>query len=268
MIKKDKNLGYKSSDLIQEIILKNQSYHDSLKYRRIDPSTLGSIVSLLFTISGNVFDKSSLEVLEIGGGAGHLAMTFNTLFPEVKLNWTNVETPELIAHSLAANVSPLGFKNITWDELRDLKWPNLDIVIANSSLQYLDNPISSIMELLSISDSKFFYVGKTPFSSIRKFHEGALQFSRISSNGPRSESNKSQTPKRKSQQISYPINAIDRDEFLKLFRAWSIDFEFEEGSIDFHLRCSFFANFLDHRYCKSKKIANKSILLSRTLGRT
>lgn len=260
MIKKDRNLGYKNSELIREIILKNQSYHDSLKYKRIDPSTLGSIVSLLSTISGNLYEKSSLDVLEIGGGAGHLAMTFSTLFPEIKLNWTNVETPELIAHSLAANISPLGFKNITWDELRDSKWPNLDIVIANSSLQYLDNPIGSIMELLSISDSKFFYVGKTPFSSLRKFHEGALQFSRISSNGPRSESNKNQSPKNKSQQISYPINAIDRDEFLKLFRAWSIEFEFEEGSIDFHLRCFAFAPILSHRYCRLYSVPNKSFL--------
>lgn len=105
MIKKDRNLGYKNSELIREIILKNQSYHDSLKYKRIDPSTLGSIVSLLSTISGNLYEKSSLDVLEIGGGAGHLAMTFSTLFPEIKLNWTNVETPELIAHSLAANIS-------------------------------------------------------------------------------------------------------------------------------------------------------------------
>lgn len=266
MLSRFQNSSYENVDLIKAIILRNEVYAQSLQSKKIDAGTLGSLLSLIVTFNSILANRSDLKVLEIGGGAGHLALTFQTLFPRMKLDWINIETPEFVKHFRSTKRMPSGFDIISWNEIEDLKLTTRDIVIANSSLQYLSDPIKTVVDLIAFSDAKFFYVGKTPITRQTYLCEESLQFSRISSNGPRSEFSQQLetfTLESNSTVISYPIRGVSHDELLRVFKNWALVFEFIEGNIDFHLYCNFPGSLLGHRTCKKKRVPNISMLFVR-----
>jgi putative methyltransferase (TIGR04325 family) len=200
-------------------------------------------------------------VHEIGGGSGHLYQTFRMLFQDIQTEWTNIETPTMVSAIEGKNFP--GLRHIKWNDFILNNNLGSDIVIANSSLQYFENPIKTLSDFLSVVEAKFLFIGKSPISA--NSQQVGIQISKLSSNGPQYKSQPigSDAFREKCKIITYPIRTISENELLNLLDSWRIVFSFPEGYIDFDVSCSIFAPFFEHRFCKMQRIQTHSILFEK-----
>lgn len=147
-----------------------------------------------------------ITVLDFGGGAGTTYLEAKYFFPNKDFKWIILETKTMakIAESMNNKTDDLKFIS-SFKEIDDLK---IDLVIANSSLQYTDNPIDHLNKLINIK-AKYFFITRTPLTNEESVK--VLQTSILGENGPQI-GNKSVDKKR----INIPATVLSKNVFENL----------------------------------------------------
>ena len=120
-----------------------------------------------------------ITVLDFGGGAGTTYFEAKHFFPNKDFRWIVLETKLManMAQSLNSTTDELEFIS-DFSELQNTK---IDFVIANSSLQYTDNPIDYLTKLTNLK-AKYLYITRMPLTNSRSIK--VQQISRLGDNGP------------------------------------------------------------------------------------
>jgi putative methyltransferase (TIGR04325 family) len=120
-----------------------------------------------------------ITVLDFGGGAGATYFEAKYLFPNKDFKWIILETKTManMAESMNNKTDELKFIS-SFREIGDVK---IDLIIANSSLQYTDNPIDHLNKLINIK-AKYFFITRTPLANEES--KRVLQTSILGENGP------------------------------------------------------------------------------------
>jgi len=182
--KRAKILGYESKKLIDHVVRRSQRYRSSLQStKKIDPG-LSSVLMAVFLSALRSEDKQ-LKIIDFGGGSGHLKDTLSFLYPNQIASYTIIETNAMVEANLRRNIKDIEF--VTLSEFSTLNHSNIDLLIMNSSLQYLENPLNVLEHLLNETNPKFLFIGKTPFHDSTGCKKG-IQQSLLSSNGPKGDS--------------------------------------------------------------------------------
>jgi putative methyltransferase (TIGR04325 family) len=154
---------------------------ESGQYLNLNEITPGLALSLMDK-------KSTINVLDFGGGTGNLFHAIRHFLPAQKFVWNVVETPELvnrIFHSLKDEELEFGDSSLRFFSSIDqvlAVHPRIDIVIAASSVQYTNNPYETLASLINVG-AKTIHISRMPFIQ----NERLLIFqqkSRIVDNGP------------------------------------------------------------------------------------
>lgn len=262
-IAKSNAFGYETSRLLTHIVERNLLYRNTLNDLSIDASITPSMCGILsaYFQTGRT---NSFKVLEIGGGGGHLAASILKLFPNLGINWQIIETESLVFEARNNGLEMSNLRFLTASEYRKLPSQTYGILVANSVLQYVENPISYLASIIEKHSFDSFYIGKTPF-----VFNGAqvigTQFSRLSSNGPRSQSlrtfanvqNKSNSDQ---SIIEYQVQSVNLAELQRLLVNSNLMFEFFDGYLEIHRACTFLNSFQNHKFCQKERLPTWSML--------
>ena len=206
--------SYENRFLTNYIIDKTENYLMNFEIeRKLRTSDISTLLVHSLCVS-----KSNLVILDFGGGAGIHHGIFKRIFPELKVNWLIVENPTM--KELAEN----RMRDIHY--FADLKevyklYSKVDIIFANSSLQYVSEPLAVIDQLLEFSPEVFFIV-RTAMHSRLSFN--SVQISKLESNGPGISNGSIDEV-----QISYPITVLRESEYLERFAKYELIFRIDDG---------------------------------------
>jgi putative methyltransferase (TIGR04325 family) len=203
LLESDKTLtGYSNQDLIAQVVQKNIKYQDEIiksvsvpfsAMRTIIPFALGQFAQ-------------SVNVLDFGGGGGNHHAEAELAFPDKKFYWTVVETPELVNYCNSHRKS-LGQLVFT-QKLDDPRIKNLDLIIANSSIQYTDEPLEVLQNLVSLG-SRYIFITRTVLSESNPII--FEQVSRFQDNGP-----SLSKPENDARKASYRVSVASRTSFEEI----------------------------------------------------
>ena len=194
--------GYQNRDIIDLILFKNLSLRSATKFSNIDAQSIRTIAAVGMAIENN----SKVNVLDFGGGAGHHQFVAKSIFKKVKFGWTVVETEKMCA-AAQSKIVDLGLEFIP--NLNNLtKNKFFDLIFSNSAIQYTENPIETLRNLVSL-DFNVFYITRIPLASgentITYFQESLL-----SQNGP------GLPPENfNDKRVRYAINIVSKEAFEK-----------------------------------------------------
>lgn len=144
-----------------------------------------------------------ITVLDFGGGAGTTYFEAKHFFPNKDFRWIVLETKIManMAQSLNSTADELEFIS-DFSELQNTK---IDFVIANSSLQYTDNPIDYLTKLTNLK-AKYLYITRMPLTNSDSIK--VQQISRLGDNGPQIDGKSVDTSI-----ISIQATVVSRNEF-------------------------------------------------------
>ena len=196
--------SYDDQKLIKVIVEKTKNFKQNQnKFQEFNLGDFRNIFALL-----NFKNNSNLTVLDFGGGAGaHYFFAKKFLDKDIKINWDVIETS-----SLVLKVKNEGFEN---DELKffnslinqEVIEKKYDLVYANSSLPYTNDPLDFLKKLLKIN-FKYLYITRTPLNENSNNQIIGLQISKLSSNGP---GPMPQNLKFEDAEISYPFTVLGKE---------------------------------------------------------
>jgi len=91
----------------------------------------------------------AIGVLDFGGACGIHFKLASLLFPESKFRWAVVETPAMVKRAKALETDSLRF----FEDIKSAQpWlGDIALMNSNSALQYVDDPLRSLNELLELS---------------------------------------------------------------------------------------------------------------------
>jgi putative methyltransferase (TIGR04325 family) len=162
--------------------------------------------------------KQDLVVLDFGGGAGIHYDIFKQTNPEVSVTWLIVETSTMKQSAQQRKPEVEYFTNI--DDLMS-KYQQIDCVFANSSIQYVDDPLTLIDNIVSLSP-EIFVMARTAMHENVSFQ--SIQRSRLEANGPGMKKSSLGNI-----EISYPISVLCEQEYLEKFNKSELIFRIQEG---------------------------------------
>ena len=170
-------VGYENPILVLEIIRKTLARRDELGLsRQLNISELRTLVGFtLAKLNGHS------RIIDFGGGAGTHFDSLHHLYPELDLEYIVIETPLMCSLASKARSDNNHLRFLTLSELSKVT-PKPQLLIANSSLQYTDNPLSTLTKLLTLSPEHVF-ITRCPLNQ----GKGEIlinQVSRLSDNGP------------------------------------------------------------------------------------
>lgn len=172
--------GYENETLVSHIARNSNIYLDKLRQERlVDRGLPNSLLAVSIVL--HELRQSTIRVVDLGGAGGHLYETLKLLYPNIEFLFTVIETPAMVKRNLSRSSNELMFTTIADYEADS---PQQDLLLANSSLQYLENPILIFAHLIQKTTPKFLYVGKTPFWDGETYLTGK-QKSLLRSNGPK-----------------------------------------------------------------------------------
>jgi putative methyltransferase (TIGR04325 family) len=191
--------GYSNEELIAKIVQKNIKYQDEIiKSCTVPFSAMRTIIPFAL----GEFDQS-VNVLDFGGGGGNHHAEAELAFPDKKFSWMVVDTPELVTYCNIHRES-LG-QPIFTQNLDDPRIKNIDLIIANSSIQYTNEPLEELKKLVSLG-SRYIYITRTVLSESDPII--FEQVSRFQDNGP--SLSKSEKDVRK---VAYRVSVASRTRF-------------------------------------------------------
>ncbi len=167
--------GYDSQDLIDVIIKKNNLYSRDLKETNQIP--LSAIRTLLPFAVGNFSDK--VTVLDVGGGGGNHYYEARSATNIENFEWTVLETPKMVKAAEEFLVPNPDLRYI--DNIQLVAMKTFDLIIANSSIQYVKNPLAFLQDLVKV-DSTYLYITRTPLSLHKEYEFN--QISKFRDHGP------------------------------------------------------------------------------------
>ena len=214
---------YKSDDLIDVVVAKNNAYSIDLNSKKI--LNLHGIMSVLPFASMDT--GKEINVVDFGGGAGFHFQNAKLALPK-KLNWIIIETPKMVANASK-------FTNFDCQFYSDLnvavnKVKKIDLIFTSSALQYCPDPLQELENLLQIN-ARYIFITRTPFLENSK-KIITIQRSKLSNNGPGS------LPDYFSDRnISYPITYVSRKSVENLInKQYEIRYKISEGSGSFKFK--------------------------------
>lgn len=165
----------------------------------------------------------NVNIIDLGGGGANLHASLRILYPEIEFNFIVIETAEMVRQNSKNHESGLFFTTLS-DFLSSRNYKS-DILIANSCLQYLDQPLADLLQVIEHSQVNFAYIGKTPFHDGSGYIDG-MQTSLLSSNGPKG------ITWSKKMLVEYEAKILPKLEFFEILKHdWQIVFQLDEGSL-------------------------------------
>lgn len=218
---------YQSEELIQHIVQRTQESRQLLEREsKIDRGLVNALLAISFSLNSS--GASLFRIIDLGGATALLFETIKFLYPEVDFYCTVIETPKMVEANKARVTENLSF--LTLSDFGLVTEQDCDILIANSSLQYLDNPLQDLQYVMDKADVKFLFVGKTPFSNDFSTIQGT-QRSLLGSNGPAGLQGFTK------KEVELDVKIVS---FLNFFHSigdkWNKIYEIEDGV--FQLKCS------------------------------
>lgn len=205
------NNNYAEKDLIEVVVTKAKEFQntDSNEYV-IDFIELKTFFIL------NILQKSNnINILDFGGGAGTHYMVLKNYFKNsINFNWHVVETKELVKEAIDQGLEnkELKFFSDINQAIENLE--EIDLIYANGSLAYTDDPTKYITHLLE-TKAKYIYITRTPFNEESNENIVGLQVSKLSFNG------KGSLPTGfKDREVYYPFTVLGMQDVENLFKKY------------------------------------------------
>ncbi len=179
-----KSDAYSDKALVDNVLQKCDLFTNNINadHRR---TSSPSITALYHIILETYKYKSTIHYLDVGGGGGHILTTLRSLLntDTIKLRCSVYETATMVKRARErAHKDGLDFIDNLTDIDNSGKAYAIDIVYANSSIQYFPDVQDLITNLLKLN-AKFILITRTPFILHGKsFYK--KQRSTLSSNGP------------------------------------------------------------------------------------
>ena len=200
--------AYSDSELVDSKIIKCISFNNNINTHNQNIANT-SIIALYHLINERSAGGKNIHFVDLGGGGGHVLPILRSLNQDTLLNikCTVVETA-LMAERATKLIDDnrLIFVDSLAKVTRQRSDKIVDIVYANSSIQYFDDVRKLLNDLLEL-DSKYILIARSPFLVEGKtFYK--VQRSPLSSNGPCVKDYKSQR-----RVVKYPICFFNVKEF-------------------------------------------------------
>lgn len=213
-------LHYQDEELVKHVVQRTlQSKHSLESESIVDPGLINALLAISF--SQMQLQSSSFRMIDLGGAAALLYETARSLWPDVDFHCTVIETSKMVQANNNRETRNLRFLTLSdFGALRNLEY---DILIANSSLQYLPNPLLNLKSILEGINVNFLFIGKTPFSHGPEIIHGK-QPSLLNSNGPKGLSG-TNNKKVEIEAVVVPI----KDVFLLIGDKWEKVYEIQDG---------------------------------------
>ncbi len=145
-------------------------------------------------------------MVDFGGGAGTHLDVFSSIFPEIDFNYFIIETPEMVRTASSNRSKDTNLHFLTLDKLDQLP-RSIDLLVANSSLQYSESPIETLTALSNLAP-KNLWITRFPLND--KVDSITIwQISKLEDNGPGRHRVTS------SQFVEYESNIVSMIEFEK-----------------------------------------------------
>jgi len=209
---------YDSSLIAKVVVQKNIKLVDMLETGstpKLDFILLRPL--LIFALT----QKRKLNVFDLGGGGGtHYHVTRKLMDNKIKLKWAVLETPSMVAEAEAISNQELSFFSEYSPAVSFLE--SIDVALASSVFQYLDNPIKQLMKFTDLNADVVF-ITRTALTDDNSTLK-VMQKSRLKDNGPGSLPENFQDS-----EIQYPLTVVSKDLFIKtLSEKYIIISEIEE----------------------------------------
>ncbi len=152
-------------------------------------------------------EELTLQILDFGGGAGHHFYSMMKHLPHRIGNWTVIETQSMV--EAASKVAPdprLKFES----SISAVANRDFHLVLASSSIQYAQNPLRVLEELLTVN-AEYYFITRMPLWDLPT--TSILQKSSLSSNGPGR-----QLYELSDGLVEYELNVLNREEFEGFFK--------------------------------------------------
>lgn len=212
--------SYSNKYLVDLVIRKN-----ILLNKDINSGSIKFDLSVYRTLSAIFFlkNKPVINVLDFGGGAGHHYAVTNLLIgDEKKINWAVIETKSMaIEAKKQITLKGLDFFCSINEAKKHLGM--IDMVFTSSALQYCEDPLKVLYELMCASP-EYIFITKTPFiEDVDKLI--TIQSSYLSDNGPGS------IAEGDNKIIKCPITYINRSKIEDLLqKKYKVIMKIDEGS--------------------------------------
>jgi putative methyltransferase (TIGR04325 family) len=170
--------SYEDLELIQSIAEKTLEYGQNIHNK--NSISISSLRTILPFALGKFEQKTT--VLDFGGGAGVSFIEAKYFYPNIDFNWIILETQAMtrVAKKLHVNNHELKFI----DKLDDIENLKIDLIIANSSLQYTPNPLELLVKMTKFK-ARYLYITRMPLTELDPIK--ALQTSMLKDNGPQTD---------------------------------------------------------------------------------
>ena len=218
--------SYENEELVNSVIKKNRDY---VTYLNTIPSlSLQDLSALIPLAIASIDDhKSSLNVIDFGGGGGSHFTAIKAAIKATNLKWAVVETYAMTIAAKCLENQNLKFYDSITNAKNELG--NVDLIFSSGSLQYCSDPLTTLKSIINIR-AKFLYFCRLPVIDSDK-NIITIQTSLLSSNGPGSLSGEIED-----RLLSYPITFLSRSKFEEvLTERYKIIFKLLEKDGEFNL---------------------------------
>ena len=209
---------YEEGELVDVVVRKTEIYVAAQEPKtQLDLNSARLLMAL-----GPMLSLKAINVLDFGGAAGfHFFVAKQALTHGPALKWHVLETEQMSNSAKRFEESGIRFFHNLGDATKNMQ--NIDLVIASSVLQYCDNPLDVLTDLLDLSP-RFMFITRTPL-----IEDGepwcSIQSSHMRDNGPGP-----LPPEFKDRKVSYPISFASLSSVERLLQEkYLIRFTLDEG---------------------------------------
>ena len=147
-----KDATYNSKRIAEVVVAKNKQLRADLhatEYPTINFVLLRPLIAFALT------KNTKLSVFDLGGGGGtHYLVARRFIDSDIKLKWSVVETPAMVAEAQSLCEPELSFFVDSDSASRHLG--TIDIAIASSVFQYFEDPINALEKFLNLEAQYIF----------------------------------------------------------------------------------------------------------------
>jgi len=169
-------VGYENPILVDQIVYKTLIRSQQIKNG--DPLEISELRIFLGMLCSH---PQSQVVVDFGGGAGTHFDALSSAFPEIDFSYYVIETPEMSRKASDFRSTDKKLHFLTLDEIDQLP-KSIDLLVANSSLQYTDSPIQTLTVLGKLKPRKL-WITRFPLNESDGFFS-IRQISKLDDNGP------------------------------------------------------------------------------------
>ncbi|HYF06883.1 MAG TPA: methyltransferase, TIGR04325 family, partial [Acetobacteraceae bacterium] len=132
-------------------------YHEAARIGSEDPAAHNFVLAFAYVLARAAAGRNAVSVLDWGGGIGHYAAIARAVLPEVRLDYTVLDLPDLCAtgRELLPDVRFVSDAG-AWSSRR------YDLVFASGALQYADD-WRAVLNAFAAASARWVFLSRTPF---------------------------------------------------------------------------------------------------------